>query len=170
MACLLLEYHWDRTALNSSESKMKRKLQKSLVATSALAVALFASAPAFCQETTTPSGEMHAAGSDAKGAASKTADAATHAYRGVKESVKDAAVTAKVKTALHNNKVVGNSDVHVSTNGGVVTLRGEVPNREAAATAEQIAQETSGVKRVNNELTVMSASTSGSTSSNTSMR
>jgi osmotically-inducible protein OsmY len=113
---------------------------------------------AFAEDSdATASDSMNSAGTSMKEAGSNAADAVKHTYRAVKTEGADATVTAKVKLVLHNNKTVVDSDIHVTTDGGVVTLRGEVPSREAAMNAEQLAQQTEGVTRVNNELTVMSA-------------
>jgi hyperosmotically inducible protein len=44
--------------------------------------------------------------------------------------------------------------IGVTTNGGVVTLTGQVPSAEAKQRAEAIASQTDGVVRVDNQLTV----------------
>jgi hyperosmotically inducible periplasmic protein len=46
----------------------------------------------------------------------------------------------------------------VRTDGGVVTLTGEVPSITAAAKASEMARNVPGVKSVKNELTVRQAS------------
>jgi osmotically-inducible protein OsmY len=121
-------------------------------------IALFIAVPGYCADSdATASDSMHSAAASIKEAGSNTADAVKHTYRGAKAELTDAKVTAKVKSTLHDNKTIGDSDIHVSTDSGVVTLRGEVPSRDAANNAEQLAQQTEGVTRVNNELTVMSA-------------
>jgi hyperosmotically inducible periplasmic protein len=62
--------------------------------------------------------------------------------------VKDSTITAKVKTALHDDKP------HVTTMNGVVTLRGVVSSDEVADRAKQLARETTWVKAVENKLKV----------------
>jgi osmotically-inducible protein OsmY len=42
-------------------------------------------------------------------------------------AISDTAITAKVKTALHENKITKDADIHVKTVAGVVTLKGAVP-------------------------------------------
>ena len=69
-------------------------------------------------------------------------------------ALSDTAITAKVKTALHENTVTSGSDIHVETVAGVVMLQGTASSAEAIATAQQLAQQTSGVRQVNNELTM----------------
>ena len=53
--------------------------------------------------------------------------------------LKDTGLTGAVKTAFELNRTLKPLPIHVSTEGGVVTLRGEVPGDEAKATAERVA-------------------------------
>jgi osmotically-inducible protein OsmY len=141
---------------------MKNPLIATIV-TPLAALALFAAAPAFAQSTQPSAGQstraagesMHAAGESVENAASDSASAAKHAYHGTKTSVKDTAITAKVKTALKENRVLRHDEIHVSTSAGIVTLKGHVSSRAAASQAEKVAQSTAGVKDVHNELMVM---------------
>jgi hyperosmotically inducible protein len=66
----------------------------------------------------------------------------------------DATITAAVKTKLATVKGVIANDINVDTNDGVVTLKGSVPEASQKARAEEVARNTTGVKRVVNELTV----------------
>lgn len=72
----------------------------------------------------------------------------------VKDSSQDAATTTKVKTALLLSKHVSAFDTAVGTARGEVTLTGEVPTQDIKRLAAAIAQDTSGVKAVHNNLTV----------------
>jgi osmotically-inducible protein OsmY len=74
--------------------------------------------------------------------------------RSVKETSQDAATTSKVKTALLLSKHVSAFNVKVTTNGGTVTLSGEVPSEATRRLAVTIAQDTSGVTRVQDNLTL----------------
>jgi osmotically-inducible protein OsmY len=74
--------------------------------------------------------------------------------RSVKESSQDAATTSRVKAALMLSKHVSAFDVNATTNRGAVTLTGEVPTEETRRLAGAIAQDTSGVAAVHNNLTV----------------
>ena len=74
--------------------------------------------------------------------------------RSVKETSQDAATTSKVKTALLLSKHVSAFNVKVTTNGGTVTLSGEVPTEATRRLAVTIAQDTSGVARVQDNLTL----------------
>jgi osmotically-inducible protein OsmY len=122
----------------------------------ALVLGLVAAAPIFAQEDSGSASEsMHRAGESAENAASDTGQAIKHAYHGTVTAVSDTAITAKVKSALHENKVTKGADIHVDTVAGVVTLQGAVPSTDISATAQQVAQQTSGVKEVRNELTMV---------------
>lgn len=74
--------------------------------------------------------------------------------RSVRETSQDAATTSKVKTALLLSKHVSAFDIKTTTTGGVVTLTGEIPSDETRRLAGAIAQDTSGVTTVQNNLAV----------------
>jgi hyperosmotically inducible periplasmic protein len=121
----------------------------------ALVLGMAVAAPVFAQEDNgSASQSMHQAGASAEDAASNTGQAIKHAYHGTVTALSDTTITAKVKTALHENKVTTDSDIHVDTVAAVVTLQGTASSAEAMATAQQLAQQTSGVKEVKNELTM----------------
>jgi hyperosmotically inducible protein len=69
-------------------------------------------------------------------------------------ALKDTDITAKVKYALHENNATSDSDIHVSTSNGVVTLTGQVAKRHQAVEAEKVAGRTDGVRQVVNQLEV----------------
>ena len=66
----------------------------------------------------------------------------------------DAATTAAVKTKLLADSELSGLQINVDTKDHVVTLTGPAPNASAKARAETIALAVSGVKSVNNNLTV----------------
>lgn len=103
-----------------------------------------AAAPVFAQSA---SESMHEAGKS-------TENAVSEFYHGSKTAVEDSAVTAKVKTALHNDKVTKDGDIHVTTVEGVVTLRGTVASSDISEHAQKLAEETTGVKSVKNKLKI----------------
>lgn len=70
----------------------------------------------------------------------------------MKETSQDAALTAKVKTALSLSKRIPANQINVDSEGDVVTLRGEVPTDEIRTLAEKIALDTPGVREVHNHL------------------
>ncbi len=117
------------------------------------------SAPSFAQDQPA-SQSMHQAGENVEQAGSDTAAAAKDAYRGTERAVKDTAITADVKGKLARDRNVRSSGIHVDTIAGVVTLKGNVPSPEMAEHAAQLAEQTNGVKSVNNQLMVVSSASS----------
>ncbi|MGH9763937.1 MAG: BON domain-containing protein, partial [Blastocatellia bacterium] len=80
-------------------------------------------------------------------------------------TIDDPTVTEKVKTALGLSKHLAGTQVNVKTEGGVVTLTGEVQSEESKDVAGSITRDTMGVKDVKNLLIVnpeANASTEGS--------
>jgi hyperosmotically inducible periplasmic protein len=114
------------------------------------------SVPSFAQ-TEPASQSMHQAGEKMEQAGSDTAAAAKDAYRGTERAVKDTTITAEVKSALMRDKKVKAAAIHVDTRAGVVTLKGDVPSPEMAQHAAQLAEQTRGVRSVNNQLMVISS-------------
>jgi hyperosmotically inducible protein len=102
----------------------------------------------------TASESMHAAGESVEQAGSATGDAAFYAYRGAATAMRDTKITAKVKTALHEDNATSHSDIHVTTSAGIVTLRGEVGSTDAVTRAERLAHRTEGVREVDNRLKI----------------
>jgi osmotically-inducible protein OsmY len=126
----------------------------------ALVLGLACAVPAFAQDntstttnTTSTNGTTGTtAGQKMHHAASKAGEAVKNAYQGAETAVSDTDITAKVKTALHENKVTHGADIYVHTSDGIVTLKGTAPSRSAVKTAKYLAQETTGVKEVRNEV------------------
>jgi hyperosmotically inducible protein len=77
-----------------------------------------------------------------------------NAYSSIKESTQDAATTSRVRTALLLSKQVSPFDVKVQTIQGEVTLEGQVPSEQVKTVAGAIAQDTSSVKLVHNNLSL----------------
>jgi hyperosmotically inducible protein len=86
-----------------------------------------------------------------KNAGNSAGNAVGNAWQGTKTAVKDTDITAKVKLALHNDKLTKGRDIHVNTHEGVVTLTGYAP-AGAAHQAAHIAHNTTGVVGVNNDI------------------
>ncbi|MGH9319342.1 MAG: BON domain-containing protein [Vicinamibacteria bacterium] len=89
-------------------------------------------------------------------AAENVGEAAEEAAVAVVDTSEDAASTARVKTALALSKTVSVLEIDVDSDEGVVTLTGRVPSDEAKLIAVAIAEDTSGVDRVVDRLTVSS--------------
>lgn len=71
---------------------------------------------------------------------------------GLGAAVSDTAITAKVKTAMMRKDSLKNSDIHVTTTNGVVTLEGSATTSNAKAVATSAAKSVEGVKSVDNNL------------------
>jgi hyperosmotically inducible protein len=111
---------------------------------SAMLLALTTGGSAWAQSAST---QMKEAGTSAENAAS-------HAYHGTATAAEDTALTAKVKTALHEDATTKGSTIHVTTVASVVTLRGKVASGEISDHAQAVAQGVSGVKSVKNKLKI----------------
>lgn len=72
----------------------------------------------------------------------------------VGETVDDATITTRVKTALLNDPDVGGLRIDVDTTMGVVTLNGIVKNKDEEAKAIALARRIDGVKDVKSTLQV----------------
>jgi hyperosmotically inducible periplasmic protein len=98
------------------------------------------------------------AASDAMAASNTTAGSAAsangHAMDKAGEAIGDAAVTAKVKSALIADPDVKALRIDVDTKDHVVTLNGSADSQAHADKAVTIAQGIEGVKSVDNKLTV----------------
>jgi BON domain len=132
---------------------------KVLVPSVVLTLGLVLTASAQSDNGATASDSMNAAGQSMKHAGSDTAGAAEDTYHGAVTAVRDTEITAKVKTALHEDRATEHSDIHVSTSASIVTLRGSVATPDVAMRAVQVAEAAKGVKKVNNELKVSDAAT-----------
>ena len=68
----------------------------------------------------------------------------------------DTAITAKVKSAILAEPGLKVLQISVDTSHGIVTLSGSVDSQQSSQRAEQVASSVSGVKSVDNKLTVKS--------------
>lgn len=65
----------------------------------------------------------------------------------------DTGITASIKTRLLADRALESLDISVTTNDGVATLEGVVPDAGARETAERVASKADGVVGVTNRLT-----------------
>lgn len=86
-------------------------------------------------------------GSDIRAGTEKAIDATDN-------KVRDAAITAEVKSQLAKDPDLSALRIDVDTAGGRVALKGVAPTKEARDRAEQLAKAVTGVSAVNNELSV----------------
>ena len=80
--------------------------------------------------------------------------ATTACGKTVGETIDDATITTRVKTALLNDPDVGGMRIDVDTTMGVVTLNGVVKSKDEEAKAIAVARRISGVKDVKSTLQV----------------
>lgn len=83
---------------------------------------------------------------------SNTASASTSEHRGAVQTASDAAITAKVKTAMAADATVKARHIDVDTVRGVVQLNGTVGSMEEKNRAIEIARNVSGVVDVRDNL------------------
>ena len=82
------------------------------------------------------------------------AGAAPEGLREVGRDIKDAALTGAVKAAFELNRNLKPLSLQVSTEDGVVTLRGETPTKDGRDLAERVAGSVPDVRQVVNHLRV----------------
>ena len=85
----------------------------------------------------------------------RAADAAEKKLESAGKTLDDAAVTAKVKSALIAEPNLKAMAINVDTTAGIVTLKGTTENLEQKHKAEQLATTIEGVRSVRNELVVI---------------
>jgi osmotically-inducible protein OsmY len=74
----------------------------------------------------------------------------------IKQDTKNAALTAKVKSALAADVGLKTLRIDVDSMGNSVTLKGAVDSAETRRRAEEVARKVDGVATVRNQLTVRS--------------
>jgi osmotically-inducible protein OsmY len=67
----------------------------------------------------------------------------------------DSAITTAVKSKFMAQKGLDSLDLHVVTQNGIVTLRGQVTSESQQQLAVKVAKETEGVRKVVNKISVM---------------
>ena len=77
------------------------------------------------------------------------------------QKIRDAAISAGIKAKLLTNKNTHGLKISVSTEGNVVTLKGDVRSEKEKLAAEQLAVNTSGVRDVKNEIVVSAPASEG---------
>src|SRR5262249_33638746 len=75
----------------------------------------------------------------------------------------DAAITIGIKAKMFSEPALKAANVDVSSRGGEVTLSGQVPADSARLAAYKIASEAKGVTKVNDQMTVLAAQATPST-------
>lgn len=84
----------------------------------------------------------------------KVAEKGSSSGSSVKSAISDAMITAQVKVKLLSTENVPALDINVDTESKVVNLTGQVPSEAVKELVEKIAENTEGVKSVENDITV----------------
>lgn len=100
--------------------------------------------------------ETEEAMASAEQTAEKMGDAAEEQMEQASQYLSDAAITAKVKTALFDNGGLDSSNISIETRDRVVYLSGTVSTDAAAETAGQLAAGVDDVEDVENDIVVSS--------------
>lgn len=134
---------------------METRKPKQLLAVFAACTALFA---AGCGEPRNPSEtvgqKMDRATDKVAAATDNAANKTAAAVEKAGDKMGDAAITAKVKTALMAEPGLKSLDINVDTRDNNVILAGTVTSQDLKARATQIAQGIEGVKSVSDQLVV----------------
>jgi len=88
--------------------------------------------------------------------ATTAANAAKDAMNRPANAVDDAAITAKVKTAIMAEPGLKSTEINVDTKDAVVTLTGTVPSAPLKDRAKEIASSVTGVRSVQDNLVMQS--------------
>jgi hyperosmotically inducible protein len=92
-----------------------------------------------------------------------TACAATQTQRSTGEAVDDTVITSTIKASLVQDPTTKARQIEVETYRGVVQLSGFVDTAASKSRAEELAQKTKGVTRVDNNLEVRNTETTAGT-------
>lgn len=90
----------------------------------------------------------------ARAAGAEVGERTAQAANEVRAELSDAALTTKIKSKMALDDTIKASDIRVSTDDHVVTLRGSVRSAAEHDRAVQLAKETSGVRQVVDHLAV----------------
>ena len=92
--------------------------------------------------------------SKARDTGAKIGEATAKAANQAEDAIKHGAVTAKIKSKMVLDDLVKARNIHVETNGTVVTLTGVVDSEAERKRAVELAKETEGVTSVIDHLRV----------------
>jgi hyperosmotically inducible protein len=103
-------------------------------------------------DTGTSSGSSNASDTSGTSGSSGTSGTGPAAKAGM--AIDDSVITTKIKSSILSDSSIKGSDISVDTKNGEVTLTGSVKNQTQMDRAQKLAQNTDGVKGVNNKLAV----------------
>jgi hypothetical protein len=95
------------------------------------------------------------AGETVVGGLNKTGETVREGFVKARDSVQGMGVYSRVYSRIHWDKTLHATNVLVRADGGVITLRGVVPDEAAKTRTVTLAAETFGVTKVINQLTVL---------------
>jgi osmotically-inducible protein OsmY len=121
-----------------------------------IAVSAALAATAGCNKPPQPKTAANgdSSGASASGASTSFSSSESRTVTEEKSSASDAALTAKVKTALANDAGLRTLKLDVDANSGVVSLKGRVDNDETKRRIQEITQSVPGVTWVQNQVSV----------------
>jgi BON domain-containing protein len=90
----------------------------------------------------------------ARDAGAKVGEATANAVNRAEGALEEAGITAKIKSKMTLDDLVKARNIHVDTDGSVVTLTGDVGSEAERRRAVQLATETEGVRSVIDHLRV----------------
>ena len=128
----------------------------SLLALAAAAAVVLAVSPfpGAAARSATPSPSTSTAIPDHSSPNAPAASALTRVEGSVKAAISETVTTGKIKAAIAADPGMKDSDISVSTSGGVVTLSGTVRSPDQVTIATNLAQRQEGVNRVESQLVV----------------
>jgi len=98
--------------------------------------------------------KLDEAGRSIKKGLEEARDAIREQFARVRGSVHNMDVASRVYGRLHWDKTLTTSTLDLDVQGGVATLRGAVPNAKAKAKAVELAEDTVGISKVIDQLTI----------------
>lgn len=69
-------------------------------------------------------------------------------FEEIEQTIQDSVITTKINAQFAKNHILNPLKIHVTTNNGIVTLRGNIKNRESFVNALRLTKAIKGVKAV----------------------
>ena len=135
---------------------MQKRHSMTLLAAALAGIALFGAGCSDQKSPETVGQKVDRATDKMANAGDKMAAATENAANKTAAAIDDATITTKVKTAVLAEPGLKTLQIDVDTKNGVVMLSGTVDNQAMKERAAQVAQAVTGVRSVDNNLTVKS--------------
>ena len=88
----------------------------------------------------------------------KTGETVREGFAKTRDSVQGMGVLSRVYGRVHWDKALYSSSIFVKAEGGIITIRGMVPDEDTKAKAIDLVKDTVGVTRVIDQLSVLPSS------------